>query len=281
MGGRQVRPWQTSAQASAPAGAGACNSVSASASGIPLRHEPEGRKAHHRLVDGKARHRRRLKPRSLRSRAHDHHLHRIQQQPLQRQPVTARIQSEVLHDARKAARAYLRQYRDSPAVRSAPQAATAPTAAVGLPAGVGESCSGFRRAPRAPSGALPPGCGRIVERARRRVVEARDHGVGHAVTAPVEIHVPARDPRIDAGMHSKRVIVQRARSLFRRQRRTGVLRIRDHMVQRRGSVPGLVQAAGSACAAQTPAPNPCAARAPSQGRPTPPSHSSPCRASCR
>ena len=51
--------------------------------------------------------------------------------------------------------AYLRRSRDIPCGRSMPPGAAAPTAAVGFPAGVGESCSGLRRAVSAPSGVCP------------------------------------------------------------------------------------------------------------------------------
>ena len=53
--------------------------------------------------------------------------------------------------------ACLPQSRDTPAARSAPQAAAAPKPPWDCPAGVGESCSGLRRAPSAPSGICPSG----------------------------------------------------------------------------------------------------------------------------
>ena len=56
---------------------------------------------------------------------HNHHLHRIEQQPLQRQPVTACVQGRSAPRCPQSRPACLRRYRDTPGARSAPQGAAA------------------------------------------------------------------------------------------------------------------------------------------------------------
>ena len=152
-------------------------------------------------------------------------------------------------------------------------------AAVGFPAGVGASCSGLRRAVSAPSGISPgprSGADVVKETASRRIVETFDHGVGELHRCLVILHLAARHPRVDAGMHGKRIIVQCTRRGLRRSRLH-----RD--TQSHGSSLALRpmprQAAGRACATQNAAPRPSAAPAPSPDTRSPPSHSSLCRES--
>ena len=64
-------------------------------------NQPLGSDAQNRLVDGEAARCLRFHLFGLHSRVHDDNLHRIKQQPLQRQPIAAGVEAEVLYDAAK------------------------------------------------------------------------------------------------------------------------------------------------------------------------------------
>ncbi len=93
-------------------------------------------------------------------------------------------------------------------------------------------------------GGCADGCGSVEERACGPVVEAVDHGVGQLDGGPVEAHIAAGMPSVDAGVDREGVVVECTRDLLRRFGSMAVPRaIGDDVGKGPVSIPGLFEQA--------------------------------------
>ena len=120
-------------------------------------------------------------------------LHRPRHRPPQRQPITRRIQPKVFDDTRKRLQRLLRPILIHPLARQrASRNNTA--AATAFPAGVGESCKGFRRALNAPIASASHL--RIEEPSTDSIIKPRQHRIRNLLRRAVVRKLPRSLPRI-------------------------------------------------------------------------------------